>query len=211
MTARTRLSWNDVRLLTPRLFLHEASSKPPMVARRLWAAITVANLNFYQSDFERVGVMSLLLTESLIFQEFQKAIGLDRTMLCPQSAANYLGIQPSHIAALLDGNNIGPTTGEDLDDVLTLDLVNRDCVAHAIMDHIGGRDDVFRMMAFPYGLTRDQLRMSLNDLLIDFDNRCFNKGLLLCRNGAPPNWDAGFAFIDGGFERTYSYTEPRRQ
>jgi hypothetical protein len=182
-----------------------------MVARRLWAAITAANLNFYQSDVEKAEVMSLLLTQSLIFQEFQEAIGLNRTILCPHSAANYLGIQPLHIAAILDANNIGPTTGEDLDDVLTLDLANRDCVAQAIMDHIGGRDEVFQLMAFPYGLTRDQLRMSLNDLLIDFDNRCLTEGLLLCRNGFSPNWEAGVAFIDSGFERTYSYTEPRRQ
>jgi hypothetical protein len=211
MTATTRLSWSDVRLFTPTLFLHEESSKPPMVARRLWAAITAANLNFYQSDFERAKAMSLLMTQSLIFQEFQEAIGLSRTILCPQSAANYLGIQPPHIAAILDANNIGPTTGEELDDVLTLDLVNRDCVAHAIMDHFSGRDEVFQLMAFPFGLTRNQRSMSLCELITDFDNRCLTEGLLLCRNGAAPDWDAGFAFIDNGFERTYSYVEPTQQ
>lgn len=211
MSANGRVTWSDIHSLAPTVFLHDELARPPMFARRLWAAITAAKLNGYRTDVERSEVMSLLLTEALIFQEFRERVGFRGTMFCPQSAANYLGIQPVHIAAILDANNIGPTTGEDFKDVLTLDLINRDCVADAIMNHIGAHDEVFQLMAFPSGLTRDQRKMSLRELLTDFDNRWLTEGLSLCRNGAAPNWQAGFSFIEGGFERTYSYTELKQQ
>lgn len=211
MSANGRVTWSDIRSLTPAVFLHDELAKPPMFARRLWASITAAKLNGYRTDVERSEVMSLLLTEALIFQEFRDKVGFRGAMFCPQSTASYLGIQPVHIAAILDANNIGPTTGEDFDDVLTLDLINRDCVALAIMDHIGGRDEIFQLMAFPFGLTRDQRSMSVCELINDFDKRWLTEGLSLCRNGAAPNWQAGFSFIEGGFERTYSYTEPMQQ
>jgi len=200
------ISWRDIRDLTPMLFIHDQKVHPPQVARRLWAAITARGLNKYETEVKRSSVLSLLMTESLILQEFRERVWPSQSMLCPLSMVEYLNIPPQHVADILAENKIGPTSGESLDDVLTLDLLNRDEVAAAITDHFGHRDDVFRILAFPRGLTNSQHEMPLQDLLLDLDReQSGDEGLPGLYK--PPDWDAGFAFIDNKFERTYAYTE----
>ncbi len=196
---RQRLTWDDIRDFTPLLFRHDEHARPPQVARRLWAAVSAWGLNEYDSDVDRSSAKSLLMTVSLIFQEFRALVWRHSPLMCPNTLADYLRIPPEHIAKILHENRVVPESeGNSLNDIMVIDLMNRDAVAHAITNHFGSRDSVFRVLAFPTGLSREQRQMSLGDLLTQLSEQHLE--------GNSPNWKAGFDFIDNNFERKFTYS-----
>lgn len=209
-----QLSWEDVRGFTPMLFVHRATASPPSVVRRLWAAISACKLNQFETDVERSGALSVLMTLAMIFQEFQSLV-FDRRLLNPKSMADYLGIPAVHIKQILYDNMVTTETeGAAMKDILTLDLMNRDCVYDAIVDYFPNRDlespdsfdrdGVFRLFAFPVGLSRVEMQMPLFELI---EKKSFGAGtdgtLKIVANF---EWQRGFDFIDSRFARTIDYT-----
>lgn len=146
--------------------------------------------------------MSVLMTLAMIFQEFRVMVFRPGHLLCPKSMKEYLKIPSSHVAQILDDNKIVCTHGgTSLGEILTLDSTNRDCVAEAILDHFQHQDEVFRLLAFPTGLSRSQRIMPLWELIADLDEKNVRLGL----ESRIPDWTSGFKFIQSGFHRTVDY------
>ena len=199
-----KLRWTDVKALTPVLFFpeHNGTSPPPDVARRLWAAIAANRLNEYVSDVDRSGAKAVLMTLAMIYQEFRLMVYRSGHLLCPKAMTDHLTIPSSHVAEILNDNKISCTYGgTSLSEILTLDATSRDCVAEAILDHFQHEDEVFRLLAFPTGLSRSERTMPLWELIASLDEKSERLGLEWER----PDWNNGCKFIQSGFQRTIDY------
>lgn len=209
-----KLTWEEIRGLTPLLFVHDENVAPPNFVRRLWAAISAYKLNEYETDVERSDALSVLMTLAMIFQEFRSLV-FHQSLLKPQSMVNYLGIPDDHIKQILYDNLVTTETdGASIEEILTLDSMNRDCVYDAIVDYFPkrdlkwpdsfDRDSVFRLFAFPIGLSREEMQMPLSELI---EKKVFEAGLDgTLKMVANFEWKRGFEFIDSRFARTVSYT-----
>jgi hypothetical protein len=209
-----KLNWEEIRGLTPLLFFHDENVAPPNVARRLWAAISAHKLNRYETDAQRSNALSVLMTLTMIFQEFQSLV-FRQPLLKPQSMVNYLGIPAEHIKQILHDNMVTTETGgASIEDILTLDSRNRNSVYDAIIDYFPkrdlespdsfDRDGVFRLFAFPLGLSRLEMQLPLFELI---EKKSFNIG----SDGTQKmvanfEWQRGLKFIDSRFVRTIDYT-----
>jgi len=210
-----RVNWEEVRGFTALLFFQDESASPPNVARRLWASISAYDLNQYETAVERSGVLSLLMTLAMIYKEFQFLV-FGRGLFDPRSIVQYLGIPAENVKQVLyDNMVITNTSGALLEDILTLDLLNRDCVCDAIMHHFPShdrespeafdRDAVFQLLAFPVGLTRKEMQMPMAEL-IERKSCATESDQFGTRNRfANFEWKRDFAFIDNRFARTVSY------
>lgn len=202
-----KLSWNDVRTFTPFLFLQNERVPPPMVARRLWAAIVNSRLNQYETELERVWCMSFLVTLAMIFQEFRGVVFPHSSLVSPDTFVTHIGITSDHIVDILNENKIKtPTRGQHLADVLILDDVNRYGVTEAIGDYFASEDEIFRLLAFPMGMSRQQQRMSLADLLGSIgESNSEAQAFELAVWPVSGHWQRGLEFIRDGFRRPECY------
>jgi hypothetical protein len=105
------------------------------------------------------------------------------------------------------------TGGASIEDILTLDSRNRFSVYDAIIDYFPkrdlespdsfDRDGVFRLFAFPVGLSRLEIQMPLFELI---EKKSFGIGSDGTRKMvANFEWQRGFEFIDSRFTRTIDY------
>ena len=204
-----RLTWDDVKDYTPALFFHNPEASPPLVAKRLWAAISNWDLNEYETEVERSSAKSLMMTLAMIYQEFRRSVWKRSPVIQPTAIGTGLEIPHSHVVAILKENRFVGGEDDYLADLLLIDLMNRDEVGFAIMGHLVDQDEVFRLLAFPIGLSREQHAMELQDLLKEVDAcRESDDFLRAAFAGDPdmaPDWEAGFAFIESGFHRSMKY------
>jgi hypothetical protein len=201
-----QLAWNEIRAYTPLLFLHQESGTPPLLARRLWAAISQHGLNEYESDIERSNALSVLMSLAMIFQEFQNIVFELKTMLVPESMLKYLGVSHEHVKEIIELNNVAITDSSNFaKDALLLDDLVRGDVAEAIHNYFESEEDVYRLLTFQYRITEEEnpyeeLRtaeeMELNMFLKSHSD---NKDLSLT------NWHVGMDFIKSRFKRRFSY------
>ena len=202
---RRWLSWNDIREYTPSLFLYDENARPPEIARRLWAAINAWGLNEYGSPREESSVKSLLITLAMIFQEFQALARLRHGLLCPTAMAEFLGIPSFHIEEIIAENKVIPAENDPLANVLLLDSMNRGDVAEAILDHFEDEHALFWILAFPRGLSEEERRMPLDELLAGWNDRWSADDADLAQIAVVQDWQAGFTFIESRFERVIKY------
>jgi hypothetical protein len=211
--ATKKLTWAEIRDLTPMLFFHRKDIAPPNVAKRLWAAMSAYKLNRFQTDVERSESFLILMTLAMVFQEFHSLV-FRQTLWNPVSMVDYLGIPPEHFKQIFHDSKVAKSSGSSLDDILLLDSMNRDCVYDAIVDCFPkrdlespdsfDRDGVFRLFAFPVGLSRVEMQMPLFELI---EKKSFGVGADGTRKMVVNfEWQRGFEFIDSRFVRTIAYT-----